>query len=61
MRGNRLMSHTETLTVMLADDEPLARGYLEDLLKAMPDIEVLGSFKNGSKYSRPAETSHRMF
>ena len=43
------MSHTETLTVMLADDEPLARGYLEDLLKAMPDIEVLGSFKNGSE------------
>ena len=43
------MNHSETLTVMLADDEPLARGYLEDLLKAMPDIEVLGSFKNGSE------------
>jgi two-component system LytT family response regulator len=43
------MNHTETLTIMLADDEPLARGYLEDLLKAMPDIEVLGSFKNGSE------------
>ena len=43
------MSHSETLSVMLADDEPLARGYLEDLLKAMPDIEVLGSFKNGSE------------
>jgi len=26
----------------------LARGYLEELLKAVPDIEVLGSFKNGS-------------
>ena len=43
------MSHSEPLTVMLADDEPLARGYLEDLLKAMPDVEVLGSFKNGSE------------
>ena len=43
------MNNTETLTIMLADDEPLARGYLEDLLKAMPDIEVLGSFKNGSE------------
>ena len=43
------MNHSETLTVMLADDEPLARGYLEDLLEAMPDIEVLGSFKNGSE------------
>ena len=35
------------LTVMLADDEPLAREYLEELLEGMPDIEVLGSFKNG--------------
>ena len=43
------MRHSEPLTVMLADDEPLARGYLEDLLTAMPDIEVLGSFKNGSE------------
>ena len=43
------MNNTETLRIMLADDEPLARGYLEDLLKAMPDIEVLGSFKNGSE------------
>ena len=32
------------LTVMLADDEPLAREYLEELLEGMPDIEVLGSF-----------------
>lgn len=43
------MRYSEPLTVMLADDEPLARGYLEDLLTAMPDIEVLGSFKNGSE------------
>lgn len=41
------MSNSPSLTVMLADDEPLSRGYLEDLLNAMPDIEVLGSFKNG--------------
>ena len=27
-----------SLTVMLADDEPLARDYLEELLKGMPDI-----------------------
>ena len=37
------------LTVMLADDEPLAREYLEELLEGMPDIEVLGSFKNGGE------------
>jgi len=43
------MTQAQPLKVMLADDEPLARGYLEDLLKAMPDIEVLGSFKNGSE------------
>jgi two-component system LytT family response regulator len=34
---------------MLADDEPLAREYLEELLRVMPDIDVLGSFKNGSE------------
>ena len=38
-----------SLTVMLADDEPLARDYLEELLKGMPDIEVVGSFKNGGE------------
>ena len=43
------MTQAQPLKVMLADDEPLARGYLEDLLKAMPDVEVLGSFKNGSE------------
>ena len=43
------MTQTKPLTVMLADDEPLARGYLEELLEAVPDIEVLGSFKNGSE------------
>jgi two-component system LytT family response regulator len=43
------MTQTQPLTVMLADDEPLARGYLEELLKGVPDIEVLGNFKNGSE------------
>jgi two-component system LytT family response regulator len=43
------MTQTKPLTVMLADDEPLARGYLEELLEAVPDIEVLGSFKNGNE------------
>ena len=43
------MTQTQPLKIMLADDEPLARGYLEDLLKAVPGIEVLGSFKNGSE------------
>ena len=43
------MTQAQPLKVMLADDEPLAWGYLEDLLKAMPDIEVLGSFKDGSE------------
>lgn len=44
-----MTKQSEPLTVMLADDEPLAREYLETLLKAMPDIDVLGSFKNGSE------------
>ena len=43
------MMQAQPLKVMLADDDPLARGYLQDLLKAMPDVEVLGSFKNGSE------------
>ena len=43
------MTQTQPLKIMLADDEPLARGYLEELLKAVPGIEVLGSFKNGSE------------
>ena len=37
------------LTVMLADDEPLAREYLEELLEGMSDVKVLGSFKNGGE------------
>ena len=44
-----MTKHSEPLTVMLADDEPLAREYLEELLRAMPDIDVLGSFKNGNE------------
>ena len=50
------MTQTKPLTVMLADDEPLARGYLEELLKAVPDIEVLGSFKNGSQILKACRT-----
>jgi len=34
------MTQTQPLKIMLADDEPLARGYLEELLKAVPGIEV---------------------
>ena len=39
-----MTKQSEPLTVMLADDEPLAREYLEELLRAMPDIDVLDSF-----------------
>ena len=44
-----MTKQSEPLTVMLADDEPLAREYLEELLRAMPDIDVLDSFKNGTE------------
>ena len=37
------------LRVMLADDEPLARSYLEELLSAISDLQLLGSFKNGGE------------
>ena len=39
----------DPLRVMLADDEPLARSYLEELLSAIPDLQLLGSFKNGGE------------
>ena len=43
------MSKPETLRVMIADDEPRARQYLERLLSEHEGIEVVGSARNGAE------------
>ena len=43
------MSKTETLRVMIADDEPRARQYLEKLLSEHEGVEVVGSARNGAE------------
>jgi two-component system, LytTR family, response regulator LytT len=37
----------QPLTVLIVDDEPLARDELIYLLKSLPDVEVIGQGKNG--------------
>lgn len=41
-----------TLRVLIADDEPLARQRLEDLLQAEDDVEVVGSAEDGTQAVR---------
>jgi DNA-binding LytR/AlgR family response regulator len=43
------VSKTETLRVMIADDEPRARQYLEKLLSEHDGVEVVGSARNGAE------------
>jgi len=43
------VSKTETLRVMIADDEPRARQYLEKLLSEHEGVEVVGSARNGAE------------
>lgn len=42
-----MRSPQSPLTVMVADDEPLARQYLEKLLSDFDDIALMGVYKNG--------------
>lgn len=44
-----MTTKTETLRVMIADDEPRARQYLEKLLGEHEGIEVVGVAKNGAE------------
>lgn len=43
------MTKTETLRVIIADDEPRARQFLEKMLKEHEGIEVAGAAKNGAE------------
>ena len=43
------MSKPETLRVMIADDEPRARQYLERLLSEHEGVEVVGAARNGAE------------
>lgn len=43
---------TQTLRAILADDEPLARAYLAELLAAHPDVEILAQCRNGLEAAR---------
>ena len=43
------MSENLLLRVLIADDEPLARQRLEDLLASQPDVEVVGQAENGKE------------
>jgi len=40
---------TRTLRVLIADDEPLARARLEDLLRAQPNVEIAGMATDGDE------------
>ncbi|MBL8957194.1 MAG: response regulator transcription factor [Myxococcaceae bacterium] len=40
---------TERLRVLIADDEQVARSRLQRLLKAMPDVEVVGECEDGDQ------------
>ena len=43
------MSKPEALRVMIADDEPRARQYMERLLSEHDGVEVVGSARNGAE------------
>ncbi len=43
------MNRSETLRVVIADDEPRARQYLERLLAEHDGVEVVGSARNGAE------------
>jgi DNA-binding LytR/AlgR family response regulator len=43
------VSKTETLRVMIADDEPRARQYMERLLSEHEGVEVVGAARNGAE------------
>ena len=43
------MSEPRRLDVLIVDDEPVARQYLEDLLAAEPDVQVVGRCANGNE------------
>ena len=47
-----MTTRARNLTVMLADDEPLARDYLLQLLEQQAEVDVLGMFKNGGEVLR---------
>lgn len=47
---------TQTISTILVDDEPLAREELSYLLKEFPDIELLGTGKNGLEAVQLIET-----
>jgi len=43
------VSRDESLRVVIADDEPRARQYLEKLLAELEDVEIVGAAKNGGE------------
>ena len=47
-----------TITVLIADDQPLMRGALRTCLQAEPDITVVGEAGNGAEAVRLAGTLH---
>ena len=49
---------TTPLRAILADDEPLARSYLRELLAAHPEVTVLAECRNGLEAAR-AIAQHR--
>ncbi|MET8828248.1 response regulator transcription factor [Streptomyces sp. NPDC004610] len=49
--------HPDPLTVLIADDQPLVRTGLSLILRAAPDIEVVGEAGNGEE---AVEAAHRL-
>ena len=43
------MSDRRPLRVLIVDDEPLGRARVEDLLRGLPDVEIVGQGEDGSE------------
>ncbi|PGV18146.1 DNA-binding response regulator [Bacillus cereus] len=43
------MEHTNTIQIVLADDEPLIRDGLSYILNSQPDMEIIGTAENGEE------------
>lgn len=48
---------TATITVLIADDEPLARGLLRSMLSKYPDVVIVGECRNGDEATEMVRTA----
>ena len=51
---NSSLNHTDKITIMLADDHPLLRQALRNLLEKQPDFEIVAEVADGEEAVRLA-------